>query len=94
MAARLSLLYKSIHHRATINSDHLNQNPNKVTGVQTCSTKSISFIRVPANKDCYKHSILPNTTAEWNLLPAAVREAPSPNTFKKPTQLKPVKYQK
>ena len=42
--------FTTIHHRAAINSDHLNQNPNKMTGVQTRSTKSISFIRVPANR--------------------------------------------
>ena len=45
--------------------------------------QSISFIRVPANKDCYKHSFLQKTTAEWNLLPAAVRGAPSPDAFQK-----------
>ena len=57
-----------------------------MTGVQTRTTKSVSFIRKPVNKDCHKYSFLPRTTAERNLLPASMREAPSLNIFKQNLQ--------
>ena len=82
MIARLSLLYKSVHHKVAINSDHLRHTPSTRTGMHTRTTETISFLRDSANKDCFKYSFFPRTTAEWNLLPVSVREAPSLTVFK------------
>ena len=46
------------------------------------SAPDSSFIPLLAKKDCYKYSLLPRTIREWNLLPDAVKNANSLNSFK------------
>ena len=74
--SRLSLLFKSIHHTVAINTDkHLtSQADNKICTRKSCE---ISFTHPTVKKDCYKHSFLPRTMTEWNLLPPNIRQSTS-----------------
>ncbi len=79
--SRLTLLYKSVHHKTAIDTDHYQLKPQ---GNQTLTRKSssISFTHPSINKDCYKFSFVPRTLVEWNRLPVCIREAPSIDSFK------------
>ena len=79
--ARLSLLYKSLHHLVAINLDGYVLKPDNI-GISTRKSSSISFHHPTVRKDCYRFSFIPRTMAEWNCLPPAVREAPSIEAFK------------
>ena len=74
--SRLALLYKSIHYTVAINTDeHLtSQADNKIHTRKSCE---ISFTHPTVKKDCYKHSFLPRTMTEWNLLPPDIRQSTS-----------------
>ena len=79
--SRLSLLFKSIHHTVAINTDkHLtSQADNKICTRKSCE---ISFTHPTVKKDCYKHSFLPRTMTEWNLLPPNIRQSTSVDSLK------------
>ena len=80
-ASRLTLLYKSIHHKVAVDTDHY-QAKSEGGGIKTRKSSSISFKHPSSNKDCYKYSFIPRTTAEWNHLPASIREAATVHAFK------------
>ena len=79
--ARLTLLYKSIHHKVAINTDYYQVHSGGHT-VTTRKSSTTSFIHPTVRKDCYKYSFLPRTCVEWNLLPTSTREAVSVDAFK------------
>ena len=78
---RLTLMYKSVHKLIAVDTELYQTKPTR-EGVSTRKHSSISFEKIPANKDCYKYSLYPRTFAEWNCLPARVRDAPTIGTFK------------
>ena len=78
---RLTLMYKSVHKLIAVDTELYQTKPTR-EGVSTRKHSSISFEKLPANKDCYKYSLYPRTFAEWNCLPARVRDAPTIGTFK------------
>lgn len=79
--SRLALLYKATHHQVAINVDHhLSSSEGKK--ITTRKSSAVSFNHLAPKKDCYKYSFLPRTFAEWNLLPASTRDAPSVEAFK------------
>ena len=80
-ASRLTFLYKSIHKLISVNTDSY-QTGSSDKGVSTRIRSSISFKKIPASKECYKHSLYPRTFSEWNCLPAHVRNSPTLGTFK------------
>ena len=49
---------------------------------RTRQTSSTSYKRISAQKDCYKFSFLPRTTAQWNSLPASIRQSPTIDALK------------
>ena len=73
--SRLTLLYKSVHSIVAINIDEHYTNHEKIN-ITTRKTSSISFTHPTARKNCYRYSFIPRTVAEWNRLPATIREAP------------------
>ena len=79
--SRLSLLFKSIHHTVAINTDKYltSQDDNKICTRKSCE---ISFTHPTVKKDCYKHSFLPRTMTEWNLLPPNIRQSTSVDSLK------------
>ena len=81
ISARLSLLYKSLHHLVAIDlKDYILKPDNN--GITTRKSSSISFHHPAVKKDCYRFSFIPRTVAEWNCLPSAVRDSPSIETFR------------
>ena len=78
---RLILLYKSVHNIVAINIDVRYTNHEK-RDITTRKTSSTSFAHPTARNNCYRYSFSPRTVAEWNRLPATIREAPSVDTFK------------
>ena len=74
-------MYKSVHKLIAVDTELYQTKPTR-EGVSTRKHSSISFEKLPANKDCYKYSLYPRTIAEWNCLPARVRDAPTIGTFK------------
>ena len=78
---RLTLLYKSVHNIVAINIDEHYTNHER-RNITTRKTFSISFAHSTARKNCYRYSFIPRTVAEWNRLPATIREASSVDTFK------------
>ena len=42
----------------------------------------ISFTHPTVKKDCYKHSFLPRTMTEWNLLPPDIRQSTPVDSLK------------
>ena len=83
---RLTLMYKSVHKLIAVDTELYQTKPTR-EGVSTRKHSSISFEKLPANKDCYKYSLYPRTFAEWNCLPARVRDAPTIGTFKDKVKL-------
>ena len=79
--SRLILLYKSVHNIVAINIDEHYTNHEK-RNITTRKTSSISFTHPTARKNCYRYSFIPRTVAEWNRLPATIREAPSVDIFR------------
>ena len=81
MVSRLTLLYKSVHNTVANNIDehYANHEKNNIT---TRRTSPISITHPTARKNCYSYSFIPRTVAEWNRLPATIREAPSVDIFK------------
>ena len=77
----LTLLYKSVHNIVAINIDEHYTNHEK-GNITTRKTSSISFAHPTAIKNSYMYSIIHRPVAEWNRLPATIREAPSVDTFK------------
>ena len=59
-AQRLTFLYKSIHNLIAVDTDHY-QNRSSGVGVSTRIRSSVSFKKLSAVKDCYKHSLYPRT---------------------------------
>ena len=78
---RLALLYKSVHNIVSINIDEHYTNHEK-RNVAARKTSSISFAHPTARRNFCRYSFIPWTVAEWNPLPAIMREAPSIDTFK------------
>ena len=76
----LTLLYNSVHSIVAINIDehYAHHEKNKIT---TSMTSTMSFSNPTARRNCYRYSSIPRTVAEWNRLPATIREAPSVDTF-------------
>lgn len=81
ISARLSLLYKSLHHLVAIDLNDYILKPDN-NGISTRKSSSISFHHPAVKKDCYRFSFIPRTVAEWNCLPSAVRNSPSIETFR------------
>ena len=81
ISARLSLLYKSLHHLVAIDLNDYILKPDN-NGITTRKSSSISFHHPAVKKDCYRFSFIPRTVAEWNCLPSAVRDSPSIETFR------------
>ena len=79
--SRLILLYKSVHNIADINIDEHYTSYEK-RNITTRKTFSISFAHPTARKNFYRYSFIPRTVAEWNRLPATIREAPSVDIFR------------
>ena len=79
--ARLTLLYKSVHHTVAVDTDQYRTNLSR-SMISTRKSSSISFTHPTARKNCYRYSFMPRTFVEWNLLPSQVREAPSVDSFK------------
>ena len=77
--SRFTLLYKSVHNIVAINIDEQYTNHEK-RNIPTRKTPSISIARPTAKKNCDRYSFMPRTVAEWNRLPATIREAPSVDT--------------
>ena len=77
---RLILLNKSVHNIVAINIDEHYANHEKIN-IATRKTSSISFAHPTARKNCYRYSFIPRTVAEWNRLPATIREDPSADIF-------------
>ena len=77
----LTILHKSVNDIVAINIDEHYTNHEKRNST-TRKTSSISFAHPTARKNCYMYSFIPRTVAEWNRLPATIREAPSVDTFK------------
>ena len=77
--SRYYLLHKSVHNIVAINIDEHNANHEK-RNIKTKKTSSISFAYPTARKNCYRYCFITWTMAEWNRLPAIIREAPSVDT--------------
>ena len=71
---RLTLLYKLVYNIVAINIDEHYTNYEE-RNIATRKTLSISFFHPTARKNCYRYSFIPRTVAEWNRLPATIREA-------------------
>ena len=80
-AQRLTFLYKSIHNLIAVDTDQY-QNRSSGVGVSTRIRSSLSFKKLSAVKDCYKHSLYPRTFPEWNFLPTHARNTPTLGAFK------------
>ena len=53
---RLTLRYKSVHKLIAVDTELYQTKPTR-EGVSTRKHSSISFEKLPANKDCYKYSL-------------------------------------
>ena len=78
--SRLTLLYKSVHYIAAINTDQLQTK--QARGISTRKTSTISFNHPSFNKQCFQYPFLPRTTVEWNLLPSTTSDSATVDTFK------------
>ena len=76
--SRLVFLYKAINNLIAFQEDKLP----KPSSHSTRSSPDSSFIPFHMKKDCYKYSLIPRTTPEWNLLPACAKDAKSIDSFK------------
>ena len=78
--SRITLLH-NIHNIIDINIDE-HHTINEKKNITTRKTSSISFAHPTARRNCHRDSFIPRTVAEWNRLPATIREAPSVDTSK------------
>ena len=77
LRAHLLLLYKAANQTAAIDITKFIPDNDQTHRYRTRQTSSTSYKRIPAQKDCYKFSFLPLTTAQWNSLPASIRQSPT-----------------
>ena len=82
LRARLLLLYKAANQTAAINITKFIPDKDQTHHHRTRQTSSTSYKRIPTQKDCYKFSFLPRTTAQWNSLPASIRQSPTIDVLK------------
>ena len=78
---RLTLLYKSVHDIVVINSDEHYAN-HKSRNITTRKNVLNFLYSSYCQTNCYRYSFIPRTVAEWNRLPATIREAPSVDIFR------------
>ena len=71
--SRLTLLYKSVHNIVAINIVGHYTNHEK-RNIKAIKTSSISFTHPTARKNCHRYSFTSRTVAEWNRLPATIRD--------------------
>ena len=77
--SRLTVLCKSFHNILVISIDEHYANREKRI-ITTSETSSISFAHPTARTNCYMCTFM--LVAEWNRLPATMRESPYVDTFK------------
>ena len=80
--SRLITLYKETHGLIPSNISSYLQSPNSTRHYRTRQTGIFKYNMISTNKDCYRHSLYPNTIPEWNLLDTDTRSAPNIITFK------------
>jgi hypothetical protein len=76
--SRLNLFYKAYHNLSAITLSAL-QRPTRNT---RSSSRGNTFTEISTRIDSYKYSFFPRTVADWNKLPAAVREKPTADSFR------------
>ena len=74
--SRLLFLYKAVNNLIAFQEDKLPRPSSRR------SSHDSSFIPFHTKMDCYKYSLIPRTTPEWNLLPACAKDAKSIDGFK------------
>ena len=79
MAARLTMMYKTVHGLVDINTDGLLDE--QATQTRDGSLPSI-YRRIGARKAVYSEYFFPCTVSEWNSLPGELRAAASVDKFK------------
>ena len=82
LRAHLLLLYKAANQTAAIDITKFIPDNDQTHRYRTRQTSTTSYKRIPAQNDCYKFSFLPRTTAQWNSLPASVRQSPTIDALK------------
>jgi hypothetical protein len=77
--SRLTFFYKAINKQIAFQDDKL---PKTSTRTTRNSTPDASFIKFQTKKDCFKFSLVPRTTPEWNLIPAPIKDSKTVDGFK------------
>ena len=80
--ARLIMFYKIVHCLVAIHPDPNLLLPNFSRTRQGKGSHLCTYRHISTSKDSYKYAFFPRTIIQWNLLPAAVYQAPTIESFK------------